>query len=85
MNLAKTIDHTLLKPEARAGDIEKLCKEAVEHGFFCVAAFGRDPWLDPLRANPQFVQILRHAEGRHREARTAFLEARGDRILGITT
>lgn len=36
MNLAKTIDHTLLKPDARASDIEKLCREAVEHGFFSV-------------------------------------------------
>ena len=36
MNLAKTIDHTLLKPDAKAADIEKLCKEAVEHGFFSV-------------------------------------------------
>lgn len=36
MNLAKTIDHTLLKPDARATDIEKLCQEAVEHGFFSV-------------------------------------------------
>lgn len=36
MNLAKAIDHTLLKPEARAADIEKLCREAVEHGFFSV-------------------------------------------------
>lgn len=36
MNLAKTIDHTLLKPEARASDIEKLCREAGEHGFFSV-------------------------------------------------
>lgn len=36
MNLAKTIDHTLLKPEARRPDIEKLCREAAEHGFFSV-------------------------------------------------
>jgi deoxyribose-phosphate aldolase len=36
MNLAKTIDHTLLKPDAKTADIEKLCKEAVEHGFFSV-------------------------------------------------
>lgn len=36
MNLAKTIDHTLLKPDAQAADIEKLCREAVEHGFFSV-------------------------------------------------
>ncbi len=36
MNLAKYIDHTLLKPEARDSDIEKLCREAAEHGFFSV-------------------------------------------------
>lgn len=36
MNLAKFIDHTLLKPEARDSDIEKICKEAAEHGFFSV-------------------------------------------------
>lgn len=36
MNLAKFIDHTLLKPEARDSDIEKICREAAEHGFFSV-------------------------------------------------
>jgi len=36
MNLAKFIDHTLLKPEAKGSDIEKLCQEAVTHGFFSV-------------------------------------------------
>jgi deoxyribose-phosphate aldolase len=36
MNLAKSIDHTLLKPDARNSDIEKLCREAVTHGFFSV-------------------------------------------------
>ena len=28
MNIAKTIDHTLLKPEATAADIQALCREA---------------------------------------------------------
>ena len=36
MNLAKVIDHTLLKPTATRADIEKLCREALEHGFFSV-------------------------------------------------
>lgn len=36
MNLANRIDHTLLKPEATASDIERLCAEACEHGFFSV-------------------------------------------------
>ena len=34
--LAKMIDHTLLKPEASSADIQKLCEEAVKHGFFSV-------------------------------------------------
>lgn len=34
--LVNLIDHTLLKPEAVAEDIEKLCKEAIEHGFYSV-------------------------------------------------
>ena len=33
MNLAKTIDHTLLKPDADDGAIDRLCREAVEYGF----------------------------------------------------
>lgn len=35
-NLAKLIDHTLLKPEATRPAIEKLCAEARDHGFFSV-------------------------------------------------
>lgn len=34
--LAQLIDHTLLRPEATRGDIEKLCREAREHSFFSV-------------------------------------------------
>jgi len=35
-NLAQTIDHTLLKPDATGADIARLCAEAREHGFFSV-------------------------------------------------
>jgi deoxyribose-phosphate aldolase len=34
--LAKMIDHTLIKPTATMADIVKLCKEAEKHGFGCV-------------------------------------------------
>jgi len=34
--LARMIDHTLLKPDATAADIERLCGEAMQHGFFSV-------------------------------------------------
>lgn len=34
--LASTIDHTLLKPEAGATDVRRLCREAMEYGFMSV-------------------------------------------------
>lgn len=34
--IAKYIDHTLLKPEARNTDVENLCREAIEHSFAAV-------------------------------------------------
>ena len=36
MNIEKYIDHTLLKPEASAEAIKKICAEAREHGFMSV-------------------------------------------------
>jgi deoxyribose-phosphate aldolase len=39
-DLARFIDHTLLKPEATAKDIEKLCAEAREHRFYSVCVNG---------------------------------------------
>ncbi|MBO2531452.1 MAG: deoxyribose-phosphate aldolase [Thermoactinomycetaceae bacterium] len=40
-NLASMIDHTLLKPEATASDIDRLCREASELGFGAVCV---NPW-----------------------------------------
>jgi len=34
--VAKLIDHTVLKPEATAEDIDKLCAEAAKYGFYSV-------------------------------------------------
>ena len=57
-------------------------KQAVERGFYCLPAFARDPWLDPMRTNPEFLRILRVAEKRCEEAKVAFIEAGGERLLG---
>lgn len=38
--LAPFIDHTLLKMDARAADIARLCEEAAEHRFFSVCVNG---------------------------------------------
>ncbi|HEY8393994.1 MAG TPA: deoxyribose-phosphate aldolase [Thermaerobacter sp.] len=45
--LAALIDHTLLKPDATPADIERLCHEAVEHGFAAVCV---NPVYVPLAA-----------------------------------
>ncbi|MFZ5501080.1 MAG: hypothetical protein ACOY58_04115, partial [Candidatus Micrarchaeota archaeon] len=36
LDLAPLIDHTLLKPQAWAGEIDQLCDEALTHGFASV-------------------------------------------------
>jgi len=38
------IDHTLLKPEATCGEVERLCEEAITYGFAAVCI---NPWLLP--------------------------------------
>jgi deoxyribose-phosphate aldolase len=39
-DIARYIDHTNLKPDASKEDIEKLCREAIEHQFFSVCVSG---------------------------------------------
>ncbi|MFQ6075330.1 MAG: deoxyribose-phosphate aldolase [Candidatus Bathyarchaeia archaeon] len=46
--LAKTIDHTLLKPTATKDDIVRLCEEARRYGFASVCV---SPYYVPLAAN----------------------------------
>lgn len=46
--VAKLIDHTLLKPEATAEEIEKLCKEAAQHGFYSVCV--NPAWVPKAKA-----------------------------------
>jgi deoxyribose-phosphate aldolase len=45
--IAKTIDHTLLRPEATAADVEKLCREAAAFHFAAVCIF---PHYVPMAA-----------------------------------
>ncbi len=44
-DVARTIDHTLLKPEATPDDIRKLCEEALRYGFASVCV------------NPGYVEL----------------------------
>ncbi|MGD8506222.1 MAG: deoxyribose-phosphate aldolase [Candidatus Bathyarchaeota archaeon] len=46
--LAKMIDHTLVKPTITKDDVIKLCWEAEKYGFFCAVV------------NPTFVSLAKH-------------------------
>jgi serine/threonine protein kinase/tetratricopeptide (TPR) repeat protein len=61
----------------------ELLTEALRRGYVCFPMMARDPWLDPLRGNPEFSVVRRAAERRYREAVQAFLTARGGNILGL--
>lgn len=52
-NVASTIDHTLLKPDATVVDIDALCSEALEHSFASVCVNGS--WVRRCR------EILEHS------------------------
>jgi serine/threonine protein kinase len=77
----------LARALAECGEHDKaiaLLDNVVDGGFFCLPAFTRDPWLDPLRGYPGFTALVRRAEARHRQAVISFLSAEGDRLLGVT-
>ena len=77
----------LTRLSAHVGDVEgavALFERVVADGFYCFPSFARDPWLDGLRAHPEFKRVLGLAESRHREAAAAFRDARGEQVLGVS-
>jgi deoxyribose-phosphate aldolase len=48
-DVASLIDHTLLKPDATRQEIEKLCREAAEHGFATVCV--NPAWVSTCAAH----------------------------------
>jgi eukaryotic-like serine/threonine-protein kinase len=67
----------------RIGEAQEALERIVAAGFFCVPAFTRNAWLDPVRTEAWFQRLLRQAEARHREAAVTFIRAGGERILGV--
>ena len=54
-DVARYIDHTLLKPEATAEQIDQLCKEAVEHHFYSVCV--NSSWVGRCSRNLQGTPV----------------------------
>jgi len=59
-------------------------ERAVNWGFFCFPAMASDPWLDSIRGEQRFTEILSQAEARHREARDVFTSLGGPALLGCS-
>ena len=64
-------------------DAVEVFDRAEKGGFFCFPAYAGDPWLDGLRGEASFIDILNRAERRTREAERTFAEHPASRILAV--
>jgi len=71
---------TRLNESERALD---LLFRAVNRGYCCHYALLHDSWLDSLRSNSRFLDLVNRAEAMRLEARAVFLDNGGDRLLGV--
>ena len=70
----------------RIGAVDKaltILDKAESTGFFCYPFYVRDSWLDPLRGDSRLTEIIRRAEAKWREAKRAFENHPGSRVLTI--
>jgi len=60
----------------------RLLKRTVDGGYFCYPQMASDPWLDPIRSDAEFKQILNRAQTLHQEAIEVFRAESGPALLG---
>jgi hypothetical protein len=60
----------------------EMMRRVVDGGYHPTALLRSDPWLDPLRSEPAFNEIVKIAEAGRRDAERTFLESGGERVLG---
>jgi hypothetical protein len=56
---------------------------AIDNGYRCHHALLHDRWLDSVRADGRFRELVTRAAKMNLEARTVFLDNGGDRLLGV--
>jgi TolB-like protein len=61
----------------------EILAKVVDGGMHCPTPLVRDPWLDSLRTEPEFVRLLRRSEQEHAESVRAYIDAGGERLLGV--
>lgn len=66
------------QPDRALAALEK----GVARGYYPYPAFLLDPWLDRLRENTEFGRIVDLAHSRFRDARSAYVAAGGNQLLG---
>ena len=60
-----------------------LLDRIIEKGFYCSAVMLRDPWMDAIRGQSRFADVVRRADARTREAEQEFRRLNGERLLAL--
>jgi TolB-like protein len=71
---------------ARVGEVEMALDElrhVVDHGFHCPSLLDEDPWLAPLRAEPELYDLLDRARAGRAAAEAEFVKLGGGEVLGL--
>jgi tetratricopeptide (TPR) repeat protein len=71
---------------AKMNDPERALKHlslAIESGYRCHHALLHDRWLESVRTDSRFNELVNRAAKMNLEARAVFLENGGDRLLGV--
>jgi len=62
-----------------------MLEDSFKRGFFSVYALTRNAWLDPLRTDRRFEELLRLVRAKSQQAAEAYRNAGGHRVLGRPT
>ena len=93
--IAQTFSYKHFDPEglyftarvlARLGEPEAsldLLDRIIEQGFYCSTILMRDPWMDAIRGQSRFADVVRRADARTREAEAEFRRLNGERLLAL--